>query len=53
MIYNTLLQSPKWYTFGLQFGIFIRYYLQKNNSLCNRENPDGLNDDRTLIPDNR
>ena len=30
MIYNPLfvfLQSPKWYTFGLQFGIFMRYYL--------------------------
>jgi len=21
------LQSSKWYTFGLQFGIFMRYYL--------------------------
>lgn len=30
-MYNPLfvfLQSQKWYTFGLQFGIFMRYYLQ-------------------------
>ena len=30
MMYNPLfvfLQSQKWYTFGLQFGIFMRYYL--------------------------
>ena len=46
MMYNPLfvfLQSQKWYTFGLQFGILMRYYLQYNLAHMMMKGYDPLN----------